>query len=80
MPNIVVRVVDKACFQHDITYEDFKNLNRRTTADKVVCKKAFSIAKNPKYNGYQHGLASVIYKIFDKKPSGGAVTLAWSET
>ena len=52
---------------------DFKDLNRRTVADKVLRDKAFNFGKNPKYDGYQHGLASIIYKFFDKKISGGTV-------
>ena len=48
-------------------YGDFKGLNRRTAADKVLCDKAFNTAKNPKYNGYQCGLVSMVYKFFDKK-------------
>ena len=59
--------LDKACFQHDMAYEDFKDLNRRTAADKVLPDKAFNIAKNPKYDEYQRGLASVVYNFFDKK-------------
>ena len=58
---------DKACFQHDMTYGDFKDLAKRTASDKVSRDKAFNIAKNPKYDGYQRGLASVVYKFFDKK-------------
>ena len=54
--------LDKACFQHDMAYGDFKGLNRRTASDKIFLKKAFNIAKNLKYNGYQCGLASTIYK------------------
>ena len=50
-----------------MAYGDFKDLNRRTTADKVLHNKAFNIAKNPKYDGYQNGLASMVYKCFDKK-------------
>ena len=46
---------------------DFKNLPRRTTSDKVFCDKAFIIAKNVKYDGYQRGPASMAYKCFDKK-------------
>ena len=57
--------LDKVCFQHDMAYGDFKYSNRRTTADKVLRDKAFSIAKNPKYDGYQRGLASMFYKFFD---------------
>ena len=58
--------LDKACFQHDMVNADFKDLNR-AAADKVLCDKAFNIAKNPKYGGYQRGLASMVYKYFDKK-------------
>ena len=47
---------------------DFKKLNRRTVADKVLRDKTFNIAKNPKYDGYQRGLASMVYKFFDKRP------------
>ena len=59
--------LDKVCFQHDMAYGDFKELNRRTTADKVLPDKAFDIGKNPKYDGYQSGLASMVYKFFDEK-------------
>ena len=59
--------LDKACFQHDIACGDFKDLHRRTFADKVFCDKAFNIAKDPKYDGYQGGLAWTVYKFFDKK-------------
>ena len=50
-----------------MAYGDFKYLNRRTIADKVLYDKACNFAKNPKYDGYQGGLASVVYKFFDKK-------------
>ena len=50
-----------------MAYGDFKDLAKRTAADKVVRNKAFSFAKDPKYNGYQRGLASMIYILFDKK-------------
>ena len=66
---------DKACFQHDIVYGDFKDLARRTASDKVLRNKAFNIAKNPNYDGYQRGLASVVYKFFDKKSKGSGVML-----
>ena len=56
----------KACFQHDMAFGDFKDLARRTTSDKVLRDKAFNIAKNPKYDGYQRGLTSIVYKVFDK--------------
>ena len=66
--------LDKACFQHDMAYGGFSNLARRTTSDKFLRDKAFNIAKYPKYDGYQKGLASVVYKLFDKKYKGGGVT------
>ena len=65
--------LDKACFQHDMAYGDFKDLKRRTQSDKVLKDKAFAIANNPKYDGYQRGLASVIYKFFDKKSKGNGI-------
>ena len=48
--------LDKACFQHDMAHRDFKDLNRRTIANKVLHNKAFNIAKNPKYERCQRGL------------------------
>ena len=51
-------------------YWDFKDLARRTASDKFLRDKAFNIAKNPKYDGYQRGLASMVYKFFDKTSSG----------
>ena len=57
----------KATFQHDMAYGDFKNLAKRTASDKVLRDKALNIAKYPKYNGFQRGLASTVYKFFDKK-------------
>ena len=69
-------ILDKAYFQHDMTYGDFKDLKKRTAADKVLRDKAFNIAKDSKYDGYQRGLASMIYNFFDKKTKGSGVTLA----
>ena len=62
--------LDKSCFQHDMAYGDFKDLARRTVSDKILRDKAFNIAKNPKYDGYQRGLASMVCKFFDKKSTG----------
>ena len=56
--------LDKVCFQHDMAYGDFKDLNRRTAADKVWRDKTFNIAKNPKYDGCHRGLSSMVYKFF----------------
>ena len=65
--------IDKACFQHDMAYGDFKDLARRTASEKILRDKAFNIATNPKYDVYQRGLASMFYKFFDKKISGSDV-------
>ena len=65
--------LDKACFQHDMAYGDFKDLARRTVSDKILRDKAFNIAKNPKYDGYQRELASIIYKFLDKKSAGSGM-------
>ena len=65
--------LDKACFQHDVAYGDFKDLKRRTFSDRVLKNKAFNIAKNPKYEWYQRGLASIVYKFFDKKSKGNGI-------
>ena len=60
-----------------MTYGDFKDLTRRTV-DKILRDKAFDIAKSPKYDRYQKMdikgyLASIVYKVFDKKSACGAV-------
>ena len=52
--------LDKACFQHDMTYGESKDLVKRTQSDKVLRDKAFKIASDPKYDGYQRGLVSMI--------------------
>ena len=62
--------LDKACFQHDSANADHEDLINRTEADKVLKDKAYDIASNPKYDGYQRGLASMVCKFFDKKSMG----------
>ena len=59
--------LDKACFQHDSAYADHKDLINRTEEDKVLRDKAYDVADNPEYDGYQRGLVSMVYKFFDKK-------------
>ena len=59
--------LDKACFQHDMACGDFKDLAKRTAAETALRDKAFNIAKDPKYDGYQRGLASMVYNFFDKR-------------
>ena len=67
--------LDKACFQHDMAYGDFKDLAKRTFADKVLRGKAFKIASDQKYDGYERGLASMVYIFFDKKTQGSGRSL-----
>ena len=60
--------LNKACFQHDSAYADHKDLINRTKSDKV-----YNITSNPEYDGYQRGLASMVYKFFDKKSIGSGI-------
>ena len=62
-----------------MAYGDFKDLNRRTASDKILRDKAFNIAKNTKYDGYQCGLASISYKYFDKKVSSKTLAEEFQE-
>ena len=63
--------LDKAFFQHDMGYGDFKQEEQLLI---VLRDKAFNIAENPKYDGYQSGLASMVYKLFDKKSKGSGTS------
>ena len=65
---------DKACFQHDMAYGKSSDLVKRTQSDKFLRDTAFKIISDPKYDGYQRGLASMIYKFFDKKSKGSGIT------
>ena len=65
--------LDKACFQHDSAYADHKDLIYRTKSDKALRDRAYYIASNPEYGGYQRGLTSMVYKFFDKKSMGSGV-------
>ena len=56
--------------RHD---RDFIDLTKRTAFDKILRDKAFNIAKNSKYDGYQSGLVLMVYKCFDKKTSGSSI-------
>ena len=64
--------LDKVCFAHDGAYSDLKkDLAKRTISDKILKDGAYEIARNCKYDGYQRTLASIIYKLFDKKIGSG---------
>ena len=58
---------DKACFQNDMAYGDFKDLFRKTASDNILPDKAFNVAKNSKYGGYQRDLASIVYRFLIKR-------------
>ena len=67
--------LDKVCFRHDMAYGKTKDLVKRTQPNKVLKDKEFKIASNPNYDCYQRGLASMVYKFFDKKSkASGTVT------
>ena len=59
--------LDKTCFKHGIAYGESKHSSKRTQLNNVLRDKASGNASNPKYYGYQRGLASMVYKFFDKK-------------
>ena len=62
----------KACFDHDAAYTDHKGLGKRTISVKILKNRAYEIAINPKYDGFQRGLGSMIYTFFYKKTGVGA--------
>ena len=66
--------LDKVFFEHDMAYGKSKDLVKRTQSDKVLKDKAFKIVINPKHDGYQRGLASMVYKFFDKKSKGSGIS------
>ena len=66
--------LDKSCCQHDMAYGKSKDLVKRTQSDKVLRDKVFKTASDPKYDGYQRGLASMVYKFFDKKSKRSGIT------
>ena len=59
--------LDKVCFQHDMAYGKSKDLSKKAQLDKVLRDKALKIASDQKYDGYQRGLASMVYKLFWQK-------------
>ena len=65
--------LNKACFQHDMAYGKYSDLVKRTESDKALKNKAFKIASNPKYHGYETELTSMVYKFFDKKSAGSGI-------
>ena len=71
--------LDKACFQHNSAYANHKDLINRTETDKVLKDKAYNIANNPEYDVYQRGLASMVYKFFDKMSTSSGIASSSDE-
>ena len=67
LSHIYKNELDKACFQHDTAYNKYKDLKRRTQSDIVLKNKAYKIAVNPRIDGFQKALASMVWKFFDKR-------------
>ena len=65
--------LDKACFEHNMAYSKFNNLDKRTQSENILTDKAFEIASNPKHVDYQRALASMAFMFFDKKPTGSGI-------
>ena len=63
----------KACIEHDMVQGKYKDLNKRTQSDKVLRDKVFEVASDPKHDGYQRGLASMVYNFFDKNSIVGGI-------
>ena len=63
----------KAYFAHDVAYSDSKDVAKRTISDKILKDRAYEIARNHGYGGYQRELESMDFKFFDKKTGSGAI-------
>ena len=66
--------LDKDCFAHDAAYSGSKDLAKRTISDKILKGRAYEIARNRNYDGYQRALTSMVYKFFNKKTGSGVMT------
>ena len=71
LKHLYTNELDKACFAHDVAYSDSKDLAKRTILDKILKERAYEIAKNRNYDGYQRALASIVYTFFDQKTGSG---------
>ena len=72
LKHIYKNELDKACFAHDPAYFNSKSLTKRVVSDNILRDRACKIAINFKYNGYQKGLASMVYKFFWQENSIGS--------
>ena len=63
--------LDEVCFVHDAAYSDSNDLAKRIISDKTLRDRAYEIARNRNYDGYQRALARMVYKFCDKKTGSG---------
>ena len=71
--------LEKVCFVHDAAYSESKDLAKRTISEKILKDRAYEIARNRGYDGYQSALASMMYKFFDKKTRSRVRTTSKAE-
>ena len=69
--------LDKACFVHNAAYSDSNDLAKRTILDKILKDRAYEIARNCGYGGYQRALAGMVHKIFDKETGSRISVNEW---
>ena len=75
LSHIIKSRLDAACFQHDSAYAKYKDRFNRKQSDIVLKNKALKIAADPRVNGYQRGLASMVYKFFNERTKGSGINL-----
>ena len=73
LSHILNNRLDAACFQHDSAYAKYKDRANRKQSDIVLKNKALKIATDPRVNGYQRGLASIVYKFFNERTKGSGI-------
>ena len=71
MKHLYRNELNKDCFAYDAAYSDSKDLAKKTISEKILKDRVYEIARNRNYNGYQRTLASMVYKLFDKKTGSG---------
>ena len=75
LSHILKNRLDAACFQHNSSYAKYKDRLNRKQSDIVLKNKALKITTDPRFNGYQRGLASMVYKFFNERTKGSGINL-----
>ena len=73
LSHILKNRLDAACFQHDSADAKYKDRANRRQSDIILKNKALKIATDPRVNGYQRGLASMVYKFFNERTKGSGI-------